>query len=254
MRIIVLGDTHGRDTWKKILANEKWDEAVFIGDYFDSWDLPGITQLANYEHIDLVARAANLAKRKVIRLVGNHDHHYFPEVGYNGCSGYQANMKIAFENAIRETRDDLRLAYQVDNFIFTHAGVSEVYMDEKFGALNWKWDEVADKLNDLWRSNVHHIDFNGRDEHGDNITQTPIWIRPKSLKYSSSGYLKKNGVIQVVGHTQQRFISTMDKGYYFIDTLGTSGEYLIIEDGEVSVGDSINFKELDSEIHIISHI
>jgi hypothetical protein len=43
---------------------------------------------------------------------------------------------------------------------------------------------------------------------------------------------------QVVGHTQQHQIDTKGGStggrYYFIDTLDTSGEYMIITDGVVS--------------------
>jgi len=36
MRIIALGDTHGRTDWKQITARERFDKVVFIGDYFDT--------------------------------------------------------------------------------------------------------------------------------------------------------------------------------------------------------------------------
>ncbi len=36
MKIITIGDIHGRDFWKKILE-EPMDQLVFIGDYFDSY-------------------------------------------------------------------------------------------------------------------------------------------------------------------------------------------------------------------------
>jgi hypothetical protein len=42
--------------------------------------------------------------------------------------------------------------------------------------------------------------------------------------------------MQIVGHTTQPRIDEKKAGrqnYYLIDTLGTSGEYLIIEDGVV---------------------
>ena len=55
----------------------------------------------------------------------------------------------------------------------------------------------------------------------------------------SSNYdtLRKK-VIQVVGHTQVERVDTKGGAtggrYYFMDSLGTSGEYMIIEDGELS--------------------
>ena len=74
------------------------------------------------------------------------------------------------------------------------------------------------------------------DPYGDNIWQNPTWVRPRSLMKDS----KDLGYIQVVGHTTQNQIDIEGKStnskYFFIDTLETSGEYLIIEDGEVTAG------------------
>jgi len=54
---------------------------------------------------------------------------------------------------------------------------------------------------------------------------------------SNKDTLRKQ-VIQVVGHTQQEQIDIkgMATGgrYYYIDTLGTSGEYMIINNNEMS--------------------
>jgi len=39
MKTIFIGDIHGQDTWKKIVESENPDRVVFIGDYFDSFDI-----------------------------------------------------------------------------------------------------------------------------------------------------------------------------------------------------------------------
>ncbi len=37
MKTIVIGDIHGRTSWKDIIEKEQtWDKVIFIGDYFDS--------------------------------------------------------------------------------------------------------------------------------------------------------------------------------------------------------------------------
>ena len=41
-RSIVIGDTHGRNYWKKIIKHENPNRVIFIGDYFDSFDIPGV--------------------------------------------------------------------------------------------------------------------------------------------------------------------------------------------------------------------
>jgi len=49
MRTIFLGDTHGRPTWKDIITKENPDRVVFIGDYFDSFDIGGAEQIHNFK-------------------------------------------------------------------------------------------------------------------------------------------------------------------------------------------------------------
>ena len=40
MKTIVIGDIHGRTIWKQIvIENPDFDKLVFIGDYFDSFDI-----------------------------------------------------------------------------------------------------------------------------------------------------------------------------------------------------------------------
>lgn len=38
MRVIALGDTHGRLHWKAITSKDDFDKVIFIGDYFDTHD------------------------------------------------------------------------------------------------------------------------------------------------------------------------------------------------------------------------
>ena len=51
MRTIFLGDTHGRATWKDIITKENPDRVVFIGDYFDSFDIEPAEQMFNFKEI-----------------------------------------------------------------------------------------------------------------------------------------------------------------------------------------------------------
>ncbi len=78
------------------------------------------------------------------------------------------------------------------------------------------------------------------DSSGDSSGQTPIWIRPRALMVDNQEI--KKDYIQIMGHTQMRKLDIEGKAtggrYYFIDTLGTSGEYLIYEDRKFSVGNT----------------
>ena len=238
MKTIVLGDTHGRSTWKLITHLEQPDRVIFIGDYFDSFNIPAVDQMFNFNEIIAYKESG---KAEVIMLIGNHDHHYYPEIGNTGTSGYQYGAAAGISKMIDENKKHLQMAYSFDNFLFTHAGVSPVFMDQIFGEDGWEKDDVVELLNEKMTYQPKAFEFNGMEPSGDNQSQTPIWIRPRSLMSVNKKHEKglKKDYIQIVGHTEMRELDLVGSDkftggrYYFIDTLDTSGQYLIIEDGKL---------------------
>lgn len=239
-KTVILGDTHGRSFWKLIVNTEEFDKVVFIGDYFDSFDITAEDQMNNF--LDIIEYKKNGGK-EVILLIGNHDYHYFPEIGYSGISGYQVGAAKSIEHLIDTYRDHLQMAHSQDDVLFTHAGVGETWLDNNHKTQDEGYDmytphDIELILKDLWGYTPRVFGFTGRDPYGDDMGQTPIWIRPRSLMRDSQE-LKKQ-LIQVVGHTSQKKIDIEGKStggrYYFIDTLGTSGEYLILEDNMFKTG------------------
>jgi hypothetical protein len=109
-------------------------------------------------------------------------------------------------------------------------------MDLSFGEGKWSAEKIVELLNDLFHKQPSAFKFNGVDPSGDDVYQTPIWIRPESLIKANKKSLEKN-FIQVFGHTRIKKISTVGKitkgKYQLIDCLGTSGEYMIIENGSI---------------------
>ncbi len=241
MKTLVLGDTHGRAFWKLVLYENDFDRLIFIGDYFDSFDINTEKQINNF--LDIIEYKKKSGK-EVILLIGNHDHHYFPEIGYTGTSGYQEVGKYQIEPVIDGNREHLQMAYAQDDILFTHAGVCEAWLNKQLEEIGPIHDvvpldtagKIADFVNDVWKHKPIEFLFTGRDSYGDDMGQTPIWIRPRSLM--RSGKNLKKLVIQVVGHTGQEKIDIEGKStggrYYFIDTMGSSKEYLMIEDGKFS--------------------
>jgi hypothetical protein len=241
MKTIVLGDTHGRSNWKLAVYQDKPDRVIFIGDYFDSFEISGVEQIANFKEI--IKYKEDNPQVEVVMLIGNHDYHYFPEVGYTGTSGYQSGIAPSITQVIDENRHHLQMAYGFGEYLFTHAGVSPVFMDQIFGENDWSIENVVVDLNEMFRYKPIAFDFNGFDSTGDNTTQTPIWIRPRSLMSANKKHPKglKNDYIQIVGHTAMRRIDLegSDKftggRYYFIDTMEISGNYLVIQDNKITV-------------------
>ena len=134
----------------------------------------------------------------------------------------------------------------MDEFLFTHAGVSSVFMDQAFGKNGWTVETLEADLNEMFKYKPKTFIFGEHalinkmsylDPYGDSEDQSPIWIRPRSLMNCNYDTLRKQ-VIQVVGHTQVKEIDTkgLSTGnrYYLIDCLGTSGQYMIINDNEIT--------------------
>jgi len=241
MKTLILGDTHGRSNWKLAIHQEQPDRVIFIGDYFDSFEISGVEQINNFKEI-IQYKELN-PQVEVVMLIGNHDHHYFPEVGYTGTSGYQAGVGHSITQVIDENRHHLQMAYGFGDYLFTHAGVSPVFLDRVFGKDDWSKESVVVDLNELFRYKPKVFEFSGLDSSGDNTTQTPIWIRPRSLMTVNKNHEKglKKDYIQIVGHTQMRKLDLTGSDkftggrYYFIDTMDTSGEYLVIQDNNLTV-------------------
>lgn len=231
MRIVALGDTHGRDHWKQIVKdNPDADKFVFIGDYFDSWGLTFETQMQNFKDI-IDFKKANLDR--VVLLIGNHDFHYMP-VAQESYSGYQVEHALEI-GAILEWAmyyGLMQMAFESDDFLYTHAGVTKTWVSKW---VNGDWPTISDFINNLWLVSPEAFRFCGFDNTGDNVTQSPIWVRPKSLLVDHI-----DGYDQVVGHTTFHSINPLGDGgvaIYPIDCLATrmSSEYLEINDGLVKI-------------------
>lgn len=253
---IYIGDIHGRDVWKQIVKeHDDADNIVFVGDYFDSFDIDGLTQLRNAQDIVDFKKFQELdPSKKVYLLIGNHDIHYWPGVKDRGTtSGFQSTMLFHFEQFFRENEGLFQMAVCLDTTInrrlCTHAGVSAEFLkDVGYWTYNCEdYSYVSDFLNELFKYKPNEFTFNSYsdrvmgyvDGYGDNEGQSPVWIRPKSLQRSNKNEDIKKMYVQIVGHTRQKTIDITGKTtggkYYYIDTL-SNGEYLIEMDGIFSVG------------------
>ena len=254
MKTIIIGDVHGRDQWKQIVAQEKdADTVIFLGDYFDSFDISAVEQMHNFKEIVEFketsftnAGTEDQHKTRVIMLIGNHDYHYFPEINDSSTSGYQTRMAMVIKQLIGEKREHLQVAHRIGEFVFTHAGISSQWLDDT--VMDWTEENMVDKINELFTYTPLSLDYrsyrmlsatewSGASGYGNETYQGPMWIRPKALMSANKDTLRKK-IIQVVGHTYQNEIDKEGKAtggrYYFVDVQETSQEYMIITDGQIS--------------------
>jgi hypothetical protein len=245
MQIIFIGDVHGLTTWQKIVsAHSQADHFVFVGDYLDSFTVTGPNQHLNLLNI-IEFKKQN--PTKVTLLVGNHDYHYWPDITENlgTVAGFQSRMYHLFKDTFQQNKTLFQMCLLLDNYLVTHAGVSDCFLINN-GYYKYESIAVDTFLNDLFLYKPYLFDFtevykhiNLVDPYGNNVEQSPIWIRPQSLQSANRKSFLKKSYIQIVGHTQQSGINLSNKTtggeYVYIDTLPTN-EYLISDNGVLKVG------------------
>lgn len=187
MKLVVIGDIHGRDIWKQIIAKEQdADEFVFVGDYFDSFTVKGPDQINNF--LDII-EFKKQSKVPITLLIGNHDHHYYPGIDETGTSGYQTLLAPSIKHVVGDNKQYLQAAYQVGEFVFTHAGLSSEWLDDSIEG--WNVGNVVEKVNELFQYQPGKIAYRSYKQVGDQVYgaqgygnesfQGPIWIRPAAL-------------------------------------------------------------------------
>ena len=218
MKILVLGDIHGRLCWYDIILDEQPDLTIFLGDYVSTHEtISSQQQCSNLEDI-LNYKVAN--PDKVILLRGNHD---MQHLGYSWaeCSGLDRSV----QNYMMQIKDRFleltQWVYVEDNVIFSHAGVSKVWME------NVKLDDV-NKINDLPPSEKFGFwPCKLSDYSGDSATQPPTWIRPWALiSYAFGDYT------YVVGHTCVNYHKPQVTYLNDMCVEGYKGSYMFDENDE----------------------
>ena len=226
LKIIAVGDTHGRDNWKDITASTRFDKIIFMGDYFDTHK--NVTAEVQIKNFNEIIAYKNKLKDKAILLLGNHDYHYLDPT-YEKYSGFQPQHEQEISDLLNNALEAnlIQISYVWHRFIFTHAGVTKTWCRENLIDIK----DIENSLNNLFVRDPEAYMFTCGvfgDPSGNDVTQSPIWVRPNSLLQD-----KLDKYIQIVGHTQQDKL-TLINNVAFIDTLGTSGEFLILEKDKIS--------------------
>lgn len=230
--IVVIGDIHGRDVWKKIVNDpqNKDKTIIFIGDYFDSFTIPRPDQLNNY--FDIMQYKEDNPDR-VYCILGNHDIMYLSYL-HDTCSGFCPVFKSIVQYPLdRNVKDGLHtMAVQAENggikFLFTHAGVSGIWASNN----NIDIDDPVEDINELFLNKPGKFNFTSGDTldfYGNSSTQPPTWIRPKKLNK-----VRIKNFIHIVGHTwHKKIVNKHYKNIIICDSL--PNQYLVIsKDGTLT--------------------
>lgn len=233
MKQIVIGDLHGRDTWKYIVDHHGLNDVryIFLGDYVDTHENIGWERQC--DNLRALYTFKSEHPDKVVLLIGNHDLQYYDNQLF-GCSGFRMNTFRKANWMYKEMIDNkVMMPMFIDEFgnLFSHAGVSKFWFDTWYE--NVTPDDVVSSGQYKLMSLGFSYDGDHTDPYGDDVHQGCTWIRPKSLVSNPI-----EGYRQFVGHTPMDKITHIDN-IYFCDTLPK--EYVkITEKNEVKI---ISLKE-----------
>lgn len=203
MKLIAIGDLHGRDTWKQVDITLA-DRVVFLGDYTDSHYF---SNDVIYQNLEEVIRLKQSKPDKIILLIGNHDAQYLHYPHYR-CSGFRPVAQPALSALFAKHEDLFQVAYQQESYLFTHAGVSNKWYQYRKSYLEQidAKATLADQLNAMHqRKSTTDLLFEvGPVRGGDDRYGGPVWA---DRSETSDNYLP--GYHQVVGHTPVPEITTL---------------------------------------------
>lgn len=237
MKISVIGDVHGSQSWKKIVDKELFnsDKIVFVGDYFDSFNHTVKQQIKNFREI---VALKNTHPENVVLLLGNHDFHYTRHCT-DIYSGFSHVMRLSIIDELQRFVDDdvvqICFAHSMynKNFLISHAGITNTWLKSlPLPIDNTNIFDIEDEINYLFKEGPKYFNFKlgeNKSFAGDDITQGPLWVRPNSLRQDGI-----SNCTQIVGHTRTNIID-IKSDIIQVDVLMSNKQYLIIDNSKLIV-------------------
>ncbi|SDA38416.1 Calcineurin-like phosphoesterase [Lachnospiraceae bacterium G11] len=187
-KVFVIPDVHLKpwifDKAEELLFQNDYDQIVCLGDLVDDW--------GQEKNLGLYTETFKAIEKFINRhpnflfCYGNHDVSYLWAARESGYSDY-ARM-VVLEGISRLEKlipfENIAFIHRIDNVLFSHAGLTEVFVSHFLPKFSGDIDEMLNKINSF-----------GREEMWSDVS--PIWARPQDgwTKMYPVGYL------QVVGHT-----------------------------------------------------
>ena len=203
--IIIIPDIHGRDFWRKAVAQRKEEDTViFLGDYLDPYEKEWIYWSDAYKGLLDIIALKQEHPEKVVLLLGNHDLHYlFANLRGSRYNEYQAE-KIRYTFVDNIDCFQMATECQIDEcrYLFTHAGVNKAWV-EKYADLFGPADQVtADTFNSLMFKDafVEALGDISSLRWGSDPAGSMVWADVEEFEWSEA---RLPDVIQVFGHTLQ---------------------------------------------------
>lgn len=211
MKTLVIPDIHGEGAWLSAYnIFDKYDKVVFLGDYCDG---RGDDTVPDGTILTFLGDAIDLKKEqpdKFELLLGNHDIQYFYPGKYS-CSRFRLSMAYELSELFAANKDLFKVAYQHNNFLFTHAGMSRGWLAENLPTLTahgLDGNNYAEALNNMMasphervRDILHQVSaYRGGMYNFGGITWADMMETQDDMI---------EGLHQIVGHTPVRTVTTV---------------------------------------------
>lgn len=217
MKILIIGDIHGRSFWREPVMQhiDEVDKVIFLGDeldpYTDEDEKPSFEDsLAVLEElIDLKKQYQD----KVVLLLGNHSMHY--RDGHFGDIARSTRYNFKFAETARKLYNEDIANFQIikvlemggKRVIFTHAGITDFWLKESGVKLDENFEENINSM-EFSMEGINKLAIIGRHRSWfGQKTGSPLWCDLREMV--EDGGIDDENVIQIFGHTR------LDKGTAF---------------------------------------
>ena len=228
MKTLLVGDTHLNSTTIlkyviSVATEHEIERIIFLGDYVDQHYCADCSSLYFYELIHLLEFKHTMKEDfnvQVLYLVGNHELPYL----INQPAHYSLTTSDFSEIADLLFQMDLQVAFQLDDFLVSHAGFLKGWeLDD--------WHLKPFRQKDIEKIKI--LDQAGSARGGKGLG-SPCWadFNEELTFYFNYKYLK-----QIVGHTPSRSISN-EGTLICIDTFSLLPDKTPIGDGSLLIYDS----------------
>lgn len=195
MKVLVIPDLHCREFWKD--AVKDWDgPIVFLGDEVDPYPYEWQDEEQMPNPVDYLLEVINFKDcnpDRVTLLLGNHAFHYLFN-GYNGSRLDLINWDTLHQ-IYNEDKEFFQIAKQIDDTLFTHAGVSTAWL--KRHELTLPKTDADVFLNEIYNTTPEIFWEMSWERGGWYSTGSPIWHDVREFDCDENYF-------QIFGHSQTK--------------------------------------------------
>jgi hypothetical protein len=208
---IIVADIHGCLEKAQAFLDYKPEKShIALGDYLDSFVEPFEQQL---ECLKM------LMNSNAVLLLGNHEVHYLKDPLFR-FPGYQSSNAETFQSLLESNLNRFKVAYAVDGWLLTHAGVNSLYTEQ---------ENDAEVLSDLFNSSWELYLKNRAMDHETQYLYRSIFQFNHCI-YVEGNLLPEN-VKQIFGHVEHTR-PMVEPNYIALDTTNQTNSCWIYDTAE----------------------